>query len=295
MDRVRRILKVQEAHRRGYLGEAVGIAVLDTGSYPHPDFRERIAAFQDYINGNKQPYDDNGHGTHIAGIIGGAGTASAGKYMGMAPKCHFVIIKILDQKGNGNTGKVITAIDWLVSRREEYQIHIMNISLGMVLEAESTERRRLLQAVDYAWDNGITVVAAAGNNGPSGNSVTVPGISRKIITVGCCDDNREQIGTSRLKPDYSGQGPTDSCIMKPEVVVPGTNVMSCAAGDGNYVRKSGTSMAAPIVSGSIALLLSKYPGLHPAEVKLRLYERAADIGMPISKQGWGMVDIGRLL
>ena len=165
----------------------------------------------------------------------------------------------------------------------------------MVLDTESAERKKLLQAVDYAWDHGIAVVAAAGNNGPEKNSVTVPGISRKIITVGCYDDTREEIGASRLKPDYSGQGPTDSCIVKPELVVPGTNVISCAAGLGSYVKKSGTSMAAPMVSGSIALLLSKYPNFSPAEIKLRLYERAVDIGLPTSKQGWGIVDMGRLL
>ena len=139
------------------------------------------------------------------------------------------------------------------------------------------------------------MVAAAGNNGPGENSVTIPGVSRKIITVGCCDDTREQIGNARLKPDYSGQGPTESCIVKPELVVPGTNVISCSALSGLYVKKSGTSMAAPIVSGSVALLLSKYPGFSPADVKLRLYERAVDMKLPSSKQGWGMVDIGRLL
>lgn len=295
MDRVRKIMRVEQAHRKGYFGEKIGVAVLDTGIYLHPDLERRVVCFRDYISGRTTPYDDNGHGTHIAGIIGGSGVASAGKYMGIAPKCHFIIIKILDRKGNGNTENVVESIKWLVAQKKQYQIRIINISIGMVLDAESAERKKLLQAVDYAWDHGIAVVAAAGNNGPEKNSVTVPGISRKIITVGCYDDTREEIGASRLKPDYSGQGPTDSCIVKPELVVPGTNVISCAAGLGSYVKKSGTSMAAPMVSGSIALLLSKYPNFSPAEIKLRLYERAVDIGLPTSKQGWGIVDIGRLL
>ncbi len=295
MDRVRKIMNVERAHRKGYFGEKIGVAVLDTGIYPHPDFGKRIVCFRDYIKGRTTPYDDNGHGTHIAGIIGGDGTASNGKYMGIAPDCHFIIIKILDGRGNGNTENVVESIEWLVSNKEQYGIRIMNISIGMVLESENAERRRLLQAVDYAWDHGVVVVAAAGNNGPGENSVTIPGVSRKIITVGCCDDTREQIGNARLKPDYSGQGPTESCIVKPELVVPGTNVISCSALSGLYVKKSGTSMAAPIVSGSVALLLSKYPGFSPADVKLRLYERAVDMNLPSSKQGWGMVDIGRLL
>lgn len=295
MDRVRQIINAEASYRRGYFGENIGVAILDTGIFPHADFGQRIAFFKDYINGRARAYDDNGHGTHIAGIVGGDGSSSNGKYMGIAPRCHFIIIKILDRKGNGNTENVVQAIEWLVRRKEEYQIRIVNISIGMVLEAESKERARLLKAVEYAWDHSLVVVAAAGNNGPGENSITVPGISRKVITVGCFDDTREQIGRSRLKPEYSGQGPTEHCIVKPELVVPGTNVTSCANQPGLYTRKSGTSMAAPMASGSIALLLGKYPYMNPAEVKLRLYRRALDLGLPQSKQGWGMLDIGRLM
>lgn len=295
MDRVRRIINAQAAYERGYFGENIGVAILDTGIFPHVDFGRRITYFLDYIYGRRRIYDDNGHGTHIAGIIGGDGKASNGKFMGIAPGCHFIIIKILDKRGNGNTENVVQAIDWLVRHKEMYQIRIVNISIGMVLQAESQERARLLKAVEYAWDNNLVVVAAAGNNGPGKNSITVPGISRKVITVGCFDDTKEKIGRSLLKPEYSGQGPTDHCIVKPELVVPGTNVTSCANQQGMYTKKSGTSMAAPMVSGSIALLLSKYPHMSPADVKLRLYQRTVDLGLPLSKQGWGMVDIGKLL
>ncbi len=295
MDRVRQIINAETAYRRGYFGENIGVAVLDTGIFSHVDFGRRIVFFQDYVSGRRGTYDDNGHGTHIAGIIGGDGTASRGKYMGIAPACHFIILKILDRKGNGNTENVVQAIEWLVRHKEQYQIRIVNISIGMVLQAESRERARLLKAVEYAWDHNLVVVAAAGNNGPGRSSITVPGISRKVITVGCFDDTKERIGRSMLKPQYSGQGPTEHCIVKPELVVPGTNVTSCANQPGMYTRKSGTSMAAPMVSGSIALLLSKYPQITPAEVKLRLYRRTLDLGLPQSKQGWGMVDIGRLI
>lgn len=215
--------------------------------------------------------------------------------MGIAPRCHFIIIKILDYKGNGNTEHVVQAIDWLVQHKRTYGIRIINISIGMVLQAESRERARMLQAVEYAWDQELVVVAAAGNNGPGRSSITVPGISRKVITVGCFDDTREQIGRSMLKPEYSGQGPTEHCVVKPELVLPGTNVTSCSIYPSMYMKKSGTSMAAPMVSGSIALLLSKYPYFLPADVKLRLYQRTVDLGLPLSKQGWGMVDIGKLL
>jgi len=295
MDRVRKIINASKAHEKGYYGEGIGIAVLDTGIFLHPDFEHRVAYFLDYIRGKNSPYDDNGHGTHIAGIIGGDGKVSDGKYMGIAPRCHFIVLKILDKKGNGNTENVVQAIEWLVQHKKAYQIRIVNISIGMVLQAESKERIRLLQSVEYAWDNDLVVVAAAGNNGPGKSSITVPGICRKIITVGCFDDTQEQIGRSMLKPNYSGQGPTEHCVVKPEVVLPGTNVTSCSIYPSMYMRKSGTSMAAPMVSGSIALLLDKYPYFSPADVKLRLYKRAVDLGLPLSKQGWGMVDIGKLL
>lgn len=295
MDRVKEIVNAAYAYRRGYFGEGVGIAVMDTGIMNHPDFDHRIAGFRDYIGSQRKMYDDNGHGTHVAGIIGGSGKLSDGRYAGIAPACHFMILKVLDKKGNGNTSSVVEGIEWLVEHQEEYRIRIINISVGMVLSAGSEERARLLRAVDYAWDNGIVVVAAAGNNGPARGSVTIPGISRKIITVGCFDDTVKELGGQGLKPEYSGQGPTESCIVKPELVEPGTNIMSCTNTKKYYARKSGTSMAAPIISGSVALLLSKYPGFSPKDVKLRLYERAVDLGLPIQKQGWGMVDIGRLL
>lgn len=312
MDRVKRIINASYAYRRGYFGEGVGVAVMDTGISSHPDFEHRIAVFRDYIGGQQQMYDDNGHGSHVAGIIGGSGKMSNGLYSGIAPACHFIAIKVLDHKGNGSTASVVESIQWLVEHKEEYRIRIINISVGMVLSARREERALLLQAVDYAWDNDIVVVAAAGNNGPAPGSVTIPGISRKIITVGCFDDSGEELSGQGLKKNYSGQGPTETCIMKPELVMPGTNVVSCALSRGGnfatpayrqpqgrvvtwYTKKSGTSMAAPVVTGAISLLLCKYPGMKPRDVKLRLYERAVDLGLPMQKQGWGMVDMSRLM
>ncbi len=295
MDRVKKIINASYAYRRGYFGEGVGVAVMDTGIGEHADFRHRIAGFRDYIGYRDRKYDDNGHGTHVAGIIGGSGLRSNGQYGGIAPACHLFAVKVLDRRGNGNTESVVNGVHWLVEHQEEYRIRIINISVGMVLGARSEERIQLLKAVDYAWDNGIVVVAAAGNNGPKRGSVTIPGISRKVITVGCFDDSREELSGQGLKPEYSGQGPTDCCVVKPELVEPGTNIISCAPGNIPYTKKSGTSMAAPIVTGAIALLLSKYPRFSPKDVKLRLYERAVDLGLPRQKQGWGMVDMGRLL
>lgn len=261
----------------------------------HPDFRQRVVYFKDYIAHQNKAYDDNGHGTHVSGIIAGNGMSSFGKYSGIAPASHLIELKILDKKGNGRTKDVIDGINWIVKHKEEYGIRIMNISVGMTLSAKQQDLINMIQAVEYAWDKGIVVVAAAGNNGPKEGSITAPGISRKIITVGAFDDTGEYLKEQGLAPEYSGCGPTKSCIVKPELVAPGTNIMSTIPGKQGYGKKSGTSMATPVVSGVAALLLSKYPQYTPKEVKMRLHERAVDLGISNKKQGWGMVDIQKIM
>ena len=153
-------------------------------------------------------------------------------------------------------------------------------------------QKRLLQCVERAWDQGIVVLAAAGNNGPGEHTVTSPGISKKIITVGSLDSCSE---TRRELSLYSGRGPTASCVVKPEIVMPGTDIISCGTRQGSYVKKSGTSMAVPIVSGIIALLLSKDPSLTPNEVKLQLYRSADRTGMDRRIKCWGTIDLRKLL
>ena len=136
------------------------------------------------------------------------------------------------------------------------------------------------------------MVAAAGNNGPGKNSVTIPGQCKSIITVGSIDDYVKR--GRGLKRGYSGRGPTECCVVKPEILAPGTAIKSCSV-RGGYEMKSGTSMSAPIISGSIALLLQKYPEMTPAQVKLRLYERAVVLGKASEQKYWGVVYLNRLL
>ena len=149
--------------------------------------------------------------------------------------------------------------------------------------------------MDRAWDEGLVVVVAAGNRGPGRMTITTPGISRKVITVGCSDDDREVLVGGNRMVDYSGRGPTAACVCKPDVVAPGCGVVSCASDFGRYTIKSGTSMSTPVVSGAIALLLEKYPDMTNRDVKLKLMESAMDIGLPKNQQGWGLLDIKRLL
>lgn len=317
MNRVADIIDLKWAHDRNIMGENIGVAVVDTGICMHKDFTEgksRIIAFHDLIHGRIEPYDDNGHGSHVSGIIGGNGFLSGGRYTGVAPKCDLIGIKVLDQKGDGNISDVLAGLQWIIDNKAKYNIRVVNISVGTTTKDNADENSLLVKGVNAVWDAGIAVVVAAGNNGPSPMSISTPGISRKVITVGSSDDRItvELFGNKTM--DYSGRGPTASCVKKPDIVAPGSNIVSCGTMK-NYQRyrynvlnnprndytnlmyavKSGTSMATPIVTGAIALLLSAYPSLSNKEVKLRLRDCAIDLGFPWSKQGWGLLNIPRLL
>lgn len=281
------------------LGQSIGVAVLDTGIVLHPDFDKRVLAFQDCVNGRPMFYDDSGHGTHVCGIIGGCGRLSRGLYAGIAPACSLIVVKVLDQNGNGKIRNVIEGIRWVLENKEKYGIRIVNISVGTLPQSGDAEEDQLIKAVELLWDSGIVVVAAAGNYGPDSGTVTTPGISKKVITVGASDDD-EYITPSGRRKNYSGRGPTRDCVCKPDVVAPGSYITSCNAhylrkGGRSYTVKSGTSMATPIVSGAAALLLSKYPDMSNVELKLRLRESCRNLGLPHNQQGWGLLDVTALL
>lgn len=317
MNRVGEIIESHWAHEHGIFGKGVTVAIVDTGISLHKDFVEggnRVIAFEDFISHHKEPYDDNGHGTHVAGIIGGNGFSSKGKYIGVAPACSFVGVKVLDSRGDGNISDVLAGLQWIIDNRKKYNIRIVNISVGTSAKDNLDENSLLVQGVNAVWDSGVVVVVAAGNNGPGPMSISTPGISRKVITVGSSDDNVavEVFGSNRTK-DYSGRGPTPFCIKKPDIVAPGSNIISCnisritARAKNNgfrlsssespmmYTIKSGTSMATPVVTGAIALLLSAHPEFSNREVKLRLRNCAVDLGQHWEKQGWGLLNVRKLL
>ena len=146
----------------------------------------------------------------------------------------------------------------------------------------------------------MVVVAAAGNLGPKEGTITTPGDSKKIITVGSSDDQYYIDQRGNTKKHYSGRGPTKECVCKPDVVAPGSYIRSCNAKFARqrgqpYVVKSGTSMATPIVSGAIADLLSKYPEMSNVEVKLKLRESSSAMGADHNRQGWGQLNMKKLL
>lgn len=287
MDRVSKELHLNEIHKRGITGDKIGVAIVDTGIRPQPDFvlpQNRIVGFFDAIRGITKPYDDSGHGTHVAGIIGGNGYLSSGKYMGVAPKCNIVAVKVLNNKGDGNMEHVMKGLDWILRNRYKYGIRVVNFSVGSVKGKEYGEDSDFVKKVEQLWDAGMVVFAAAGNGGPKPGSIGAPGNSRKIITIGSSD------ATSI----YSGVGPTLACIKKPDIVAPGAHIISTGT-TGKYVEKSGTSMSTPIVSGAAALLLSCYPSMTNLEVKIRMKNTATDLGLNHEKQGWGKINVQSLL
>lgn len=282
--------------------EGITVAMLDTGVAFHPDFDHRIIDFKDFVNGKNRRYDDSGHGTHVAGCICGSGMVSNGRYKGIAPYSRLVVGKVLDYKGDGLIENMVQGIEWVLERKREYDIRVLNISIGMGERAEEERINRLLSLVERAWSEGLVVVCAAGNMGPEPMSLSPLGASRQVITVGCHEGG--YFGKrDHLCEDYSGRGPSPYEMKKPDLVAPGTDIVSCNAGIARrgryyrnaYVTKSGTSMATPTVSGAAALLLQKYPFYTNAQVKQKLQYTAMDLNEPWNKQGWGMVRIDRLL
>ena len=160
--------------------------------------------------------------------------------------------------------------------------------MGYLPNTKARMQNKLLEKLEALWEAGVTIVTAAGNNGPKENSITVPGVSRKVITVGSCDDM--EMG----KENYGGRGPTSCCIVKPEVLAPGTNIRSLSLRDGQYTYKSGTSMAAPIVCGALALALEKNPKLKPVELKLLLYDSVSE-KIKNFPSAWGILNVDNLI
>ena len=291
MERVRKIIHTELPHGEGYYGSGSTVAILDTGMMMHPDFRNRVLIFKDFVNGRAGIYDDNGHGTHLAGIIGGSGVLGGGRYTGVAPECHYVVLKVLDAMGNGNIEAVLRAVDWISENRGRFGIRFLNISIGMMPQTKKEEQQSLVTAIQALWDMGICVVAASGNNGPSASSVTVPGTIPELITVGSLDDDDRVLLKGSMHLGYSGRGPTEICVTKPEILAPGTHIISCGS-HGGYVSKSGTSMATAVVTGGLAVLGEIYPDFTPSDMKLFLYSK---LHRKKGRPEWGDFDFATLM
>lgn len=272
-----------------YSGRGVGIAVLDTGIHQHMDFDGRIRGFYDVINHKNAVYDDNSHGSHVCGIAAGSGRAAGGRFRGAAVEADIIGVKILRRDGRGDINDALGGIEWVRRNYRRFNIRIVNISFASD-NASEYAGHSLIDAVEELWDMGIVVVTAAGNNGPGECTIGVPGSCRRIITVGAYDVLLGSDKYGNIKQFYSGRGCSDDLFIKPEIVARGSEIISCGNSRYGYVKKSGSSMAAPYVSGMIARLLQKYPDMQPVDVKLRLHDRAVNLGLPQNVQGWGTID-----
>ncbi len=293
MDRVKQQIHYwcDDIVQGNYKGGKITAAVLDTGIAPHPDFKGRIVSFVDCVNGRKLLYDDSGHGTHVAGILAGDGRMSKGTLAGMAPEARLCVIKVLDEKGEGNVDHILKGLWWTGENAGKFGIRVVNISAGAKIGLDEEKEARLLEAVDRLWDMGLVVVVSAGNYGPGEGTIAVPGTSRKVITVGALKEGGE--------PGCSGTGPTRECVVKPDLVAPGYQIISCnnvsPRAKKPYTVKSGSSMATPVVSGAAAVLLSKFPDMTNVELKLKLWETCEKIEEKRAGTGWGMLRMDRLL
>ncbi|MCQ6274846.1 S8 family peptidase [Bacillus sp. V3B] len=288
-------------------GKDVTIAIVDTGIHPHQDVQGRIKGFRDFINNRTAPYDDNGHGTHCAGDAAGNGSASNGKYQGPASEANLVGVKVLDKMGSGSLSTVISGVEWCIQNQSQLGINILSLSLGSTAMQPSKDDP-VVKAVEKAWDNGMVVCVAAGNEGPSSQTIASPGISPKVVTVGAADDRNTMNRSDDMVAYFSSRGPTVDGLMKPDLVTPGVNIISLrsprsfldktnpsARVDINYFSLSGTSMATPICAGVVAQLLQKELNLSPDQVKEQLISACEDLGQAPNVQGHGYLDSSNLI
>lgn len=291
----------------GYRGAGVGVAVIDSGVSGWTNDltyfggspvvntlnHQRVVGFVDFVNGHTTPYDDNGHGTHVAGIIGGNGFNSLGVRAGIAPDAHMVSLKVLDQQGHGVISNVIAALDWVVANKAQYNLRVINLSVGAAVTM-SYNTDPLTLAAKQAVDAGIVVVTAAGNLGrnaagqPQYGGITAPGNAPWVLTVGASSHQGTVDRSDDVIAPYSSRGPSAIDYQaKPDLVAPGTGTVSLSdptstmyttnaayllngsfyVGYKPYLSLTGTSMSAPVVAGSVALMLQANPTLTPNLVK----------------------------
>lgn len=287
----------------GITGIGIAVAVIDTGIYKHPDLAGRITGFKDFVKQKEEAYDDNGHGTHVAGDIGASGASSNYLYKGPAPECNLVGVKVLDKMGTGSLSTVIAGIQWCIENKRNLGIKVINLSLGSEA-AEPYQDDPVCIAVETAWQAGITVCAAAGNSGPKAMSVNSPGISPVIITVGAMDDVNSISPEDYQIADFSSRGPTIDGLPKPDVVAPGVYIVSLRSPNSLldkqnkearinnwYTSLSGTSMATPVCCGVVAQLLGHDDTLTPDGVKTLLMGTATKLDdFDAYAQGAGVIN-----
>jgi serine protease AprX len=308
-------IKADKVWRRGFTGKGIGVAVIDTGiAGDTVDFKDATGASRVIANAVTSRTattagDGFGHGTHVAGIIAGNSLNRDrrdpfyGKYIGVAPDANLIAVKASDEAGNSTVLDVINGLQFVVDHKAEFNIRVVNLSVSTDTP-QSYKNDPLDAAVEYAWQKGIVVVAASGNRGANADAVRyAPANDPFVISVGGSDENGDYGRGERAS--WSSTGRTQDGFAKPEVMAPGAHIVSvlsqssaflalcpnCSIG-GSYFKAGGTSMAAPVVAGAVALLLQARPNLTPDQVKTILTQT----DKPIKGQaGAGVIDIEQAL
>jgi serine protease AprX len=311
------VTRAHKVWQDGTTGKGIGIAVLDSGIAPHEDLvspTNRLVASVNFAGDLGGMPDAGGHGTHVAGVIAGnstgadlsgqqmqflsSGSPEVADYVGMAPGANLIDVRVLNSQGSGRISSVVAGIQWVLDNRVRYNIRVVNLSLGGPIGA-SYRQDPLSAAMEVAWKSGIVVVAAAGNDGPNRDTVHTPGVDPYVITVGATDSR----GTVAVQDDvwgsFSSWGIPLESTPKPDLVAPGRQIVSLRVpgsyldrlypervvtgrtGD-KYFRLTGTSMSTAVVSGVVALMLERQPGLKPDQVKAILSKATQNYGQTSS-------------
>jgi serine protease AprX len=318
-----RVSGVEALHQQGVTGKGVTVAVIDSGLYEAPVLANdtqgnaRIIGRYNAIldQSGEQVVDESGHGTHMTSIIAHSGKTlrngkPTGSYKGVAPDVNLVAVRILDREGFAHILEIVQGVQWVVDNRERLNIRVLNLSFSRNPGWPYWEDP-VNQAVMRAWHAGITVVAAAGNDGPEEGSIDSPGNLPYIITIGAVTDSwTPHTRDDDYIPDFSARGPTDSGHIKPDLVTLGGHMTGVIAPQsamaleqpedtlrtGEFVS-TGSSQAAAFASGVVALLLQLEPNLSPDEVKCKLsssaqlaINRDGTLAYSPFQQGFGYLD-----
>ncbi|TRY28662.1 S8 family peptidase [Aliiglaciecola sp. M165] len=298
--------EADELHEMGITGRGVTVAVLDSGTLMggvegKPLLRNtynRSRAFYKYDatlgqRTRKLNDDENGHGSHVTGIIASSLKSENGKYNGMAPDVYLLSVKAFDANGSGSYTDVLDGLNYIYQNRNRYRIRVVNLSLGAEVRSHYWDDP-VNQAVMRLWDAGIVVVTSAGNSGSEHGTISVPGNNPYVISVGAMTDSYTPGNPfDDRMTTFSSKGPTYEGFVKPEVVAFGGHISSkmnkALLKNKNHVESltgedyhmiSGTSQAAAVVSGTVALMLQYSPGLSPDDVKCRLMDSANRVSDP---------------
>jgi serine protease AprX len=299
---------ITAAWTKGGQGAGVGVAVIDTGISSMNDFAGRLVLGPD-LSGEGTTVDSYGHGTVMAGIVGGSGADSAGRtggaYTGVAPKTTLVSVKVAGRNGVTDVSTVLQAMHWVSAYKDQFNIKVVNLSWGTP-STQDPKVDPLNYAVERLWQQGIVVVAAAGNSGPNAGTILKPGDDPVILTAGAFNDAQNLDPSDDGVPGWSSRGPTAQGLTKPDLVAPGRTLVATrsfgsqieadnpkALISPSYIKGSGTSEATAVTSGVAALLLEQRPTLTPDQVKRALKASASPIaGVAASTQGSGRIDLG---